>query len=794
MRNRTFFKTFLKYWFLGISAIGFDAHAKQLNKTYKENVRIKVSKNEKKNTENFIKENENKNNQNQEDAFLRTIKTKLNNVRYKTLAVTENGVDASDIDLMYEFLDGKISEFAYEFETQKMVIMDLSLFFQVFQERSVDANYFLDYYSENLVYDIFQSDFTHNWTLQFSKIELAQEKKSVANFSLKNEQQAKILVGSTQYCKSENGNEDVFIANDVHVAPCDSMIAWSANVKKFVIEKDRLEFKGNRFGIGNMQMPWLDLSIKHTPSSGFMVFELKKDELDGFLVDVPYYAYFEKQDFVIKPSFGKNFSMYLHSRSLINDDIILHSRFDMKYFSFGEVERGGYCNFYTQNFGQDVNVDMDVVFATSENYLKYYDRKENNTSKAFVSSHLYVMPDEHFRIGVAHFTNIKNNSKLLIPSLAFNKVSKFEEFSLRTDFVVNSFVREEDFFGKSMNSANANQGANKNTNQGANGNTAREQKEFIKSENVHYEGLISVAPRFFYSSYLQSSNEVGLHSVSTRSGDIYKIFGLSKSMFGAHAVGDFVFTPYLNFKLSHVFRDEFQNDVNAVSYSNIFNRNFEENVGYKSIDNGLSAGLRTHLGRFEFDTEFLRDSHNNFVCGGKYLYKKFFVYAKDYMKFRTDKDKDDEGNLKEKVGHDFFVGVGLNYHRSMFLVDYGIVEYNNNTYSKIACKFNVKITDDVLLNLEGIFSIKPLNSFISGGVKVVYNHAAWRFSLGCNYGNDSLDYKSDSNTLKFTFAINLNGADQFVSLYKRVGALKIHELADENVLDIFANAQPKHLL
>jgi len=754
-------------------------------------------------------------------------KGKLNDIVYEILTITENEILGKGVDFKYEFLVGRIGEFSYFFDSGNLEILNLRLNFDVNSKIFTNSGFFMDYYSQNLVYEIFRYDQAENWEIKFDKISLNGGEKCVENIDFFNKNGGKIFVNSLKYenfvdknslntlknadfkenssqnteFDSKNGAENLqkLTAFGVFVRPSDSPISWEAKVGKLEVFEDFVAFSDNVFGFSGAHIPWLNLTVGQNYSSGFCVPELKKDEVDGFLVSIPYYFFLDKSDVLFKPSFGASFSVHFNMRSLVYDGLLLNSRLDGRYFSFDQFERGGYFNIYTKNFAAETFVDLDLILATSRNYLRYFDKKENKTSRQFVNSHLYVMPISELRLGIGHFTNVQNGKNLLIPVAYFKRITRFDGVGIRTDFMVNSFICQDEFFadkeakiGENMEKTELGKNEGKKLTKLSKINEKNEEKsskaakmadnaerpesEFIQEAAIHYETILAIVPEILVGKNLLSANQAGLHVISTKSGDMYKIFGISQSVFGYHTAGSAILAPYFDVKFSHIFRDRFKNDYNAISYSSIFNRDFGENIGYRGIENGAAFGVRSFVGSFELDSGFLYDRKGNLVFGGQYLFNKFFIYAKDFV------------SLESVQNHDLFVGIGLNYDQAMFLVDYGIVEFDKKIYSKISGKLNFKITDDILLNLEGVFGLKPVNYFIFGGVNLVYMHQAWRFSCGMTYGNESLD-DNQENQIKFTFAVGLNGMDQFVGLYNRLSSLKVQELENESFADVFSRGK-----
>lgn len=613
-------------------------------------------------------------------------------IQYDLLELDEENMLFNGLDFSYDFLKGRIKKAQVNLPKKTAHIQSAHFSFQDETERE--------------------------WQVYVEEM-IAENIKKIKNVTLTSK------TGATVHAKNIELNKAECIIENAYITPCNSQTCWKASSSKITSTKDKSILQNNELSIGNFAVPWLDLYIEHTPSSGFMMLDVKKDEFDGLVLSFPYYIYIGKHDdIIITPKISNGLAMSLKYRHKFENSILhMHSHF--KYFASKHLRHGGYINLKQQDLINNNQLDYNILLATSKEYTKYWDNKENNLRRAYVPSYIYFAPSNHLTLGLLHLRNVDTNDSFrLDPKITLQKRFRYDSTTLRAETKLGgiSYSEDEKSTGK----------------QDSPFSTMLISTSFISSKLAN---LIALEPELGVKLHFQNDSKIA------------RFFANNSIKFRTLPFGSFCVIPYCNMKFVY---DAANTNIAFTEYNYRIQNSLYETLDDHSSLSAFTSGFLVPINEFALNFGVLSDARSNYaIISAQHARKNYFISLKDHIN-----DK-----------HNLSAGTGIKSTFIDFNIDYFTYEAKHKISSALVLKFN----DAWSIELNMLNRIQPVQELIRGGAKLTFKNKAWIFSLGISHGSNALDYIDSKEQTIVSFSISINGIDQFFDAAKKLRTLKHQE-------------------
>lgn len=621
------------------------------------------------------------------------------NFEYEKLEITNDEIAVENADFAYDFLKGRVKQLRMH---DKAVLWEHA----------------------NLSFE----DVANYWNIYAKSGCVSKSAKSARGITMFSSSQGVVQADEISL------QQQILTITDFSLTPCQSPACWKINCAIITSDKEKIVAKKNSVALGVLSLPWLDLAMKHKPSSGFLVSTLKKDEFDGFVLSMPYYVYLHQDvDCIFEPKVGENIGINFSFRRRF-ENILMHANSDMKYWAKNNLRRGGYLNVRSELIGEYEQLDYNLLFVTSKEYAKYWDNKENMLRRSFIPSYFNYMPNKSERISFTKFFAANNGDMdLFIPKFTSKRMARSPHGNIRMESSNEMMIYSD-------------------------------KDEFIVQENINYSNnfLVSFASNPYGSRLISMSTEGGLKYINQADRKIARLFLLHEIALPAIGNQDIQFLPYMKGKFVHEVitlkkrrKGKWMKDPMRDIYS--ISHTFYEPIENKDASSAFNIGTTVPLRDVLLDVGYLQDKKDKYkVIGLQYSYQDFFVMCKDYW--------GQNHNLNASIG---FVHNGMTLSS-----DYTAFEYENVMHHKIFGKMMIDLTHGISIGLNGLYRIKPVNELIQGGVQCVLKTKCWRFSCGVSYGSNALDYLDKQQKTIFTFSVSIAGYEQFKHAADKLKTLK----------------------
>ncbi len=584
---------------------------------------------------------------------------------------------------------------------------------------------------KDAVFD-FEDIVNKKWSLKVTYGLFEKQFKEIRKINISSQDGAIISIDKIDF-NSISEKIDFDISN-VYFTPCKNVFCWNVQFDSFDRKNSCSIVKGLKFGVNGIQLPWLDLEVNSFATSGFLIPSLKKDEFDGLLLKIPYYIHIDDyNDFKITPAFGQNLGVELNYRSLLNHDIVFLNC-DIKYLGTSSMKRGAYFNIKNEHLNENDGLDMDLLLVTSREYAKYWDNKHNNQRRAFVPSYVYYTYD-NWRFGTFNLIPLHiNDIGVMIPKIVYHNRFRVDNYVWRIEGLAAAYA-------------------------------FRDKNIFNFDDNMRYQGSL-------LSSIGYSNNFLGLLTLmelgckvhnhtdySTFSPFAISSFRLPTIRFDSNFIPNLV--PYLDSKLiisvGKIKASKWSRCVCEREY--LVPTSVYENIENKIANSMIKWGVLVPYDNFEFDIGVLKDSKGDYaIFGVGYANEYLYFSAKDHMKNFDD--------------HHVSLNVGIDHEVFDFSSQYSVFFFNNVMNQKISSQVKIKFSSAFSVAMNVLCKIRPEFEMVQSGVQFVGKTSCWEFSFGLSYGSNALDYQDTDQKTMLTFAIGINGLDQFKNAIDRIEMLR----------------------